>query len=106
MSCPSQFPDLGPIVPVDRKKLAALVERKTDFTIDEFERIVGWSFIREAPAEKRKLAWDILNLGKQDLDRLRELYRHFPKCYVTRVRDVVLSGHSSDLAASGRDGAV
>jgi len=92
-----------PLAPIDRRALEKLVTEKTPFTMGEFERICGWDFLRDAPASKKKLAWDILNLGRPALARLHEAYRAFPKLSVTGVRDGY-SPLSDDVGAARSDG--
>ncbi len=87
MNGPSEFPDLGDLVPIHRKKLMGLVA-KTPLSMDDFERIIGWDFIRDAPQKKRDLAWALLNVGEDGLKTMSELRKAFPNAYITDIRDV------------------
>lgn len=82
-----QFPDLGDLVPIHRKKLMDLVA-KAPLSMDDFERIIGWDFIRDAPQKKKDLAWALLNAGKANLKVMSELRKAFPNAYITDIRDV------------------
>lgn len=103
MSDPSQFPDLGDIVPIHRKRLMDLVA-KTPLSMRDFERIIGWDFIKDAPQKKKGLAWALLKVGPENLEIVAELRKAFPKAYITEIRD----GHSGSICDSlgvpGSDG--
>lgn len=87
MADPSQFPDLGDIVPIHRKRLMDLVA-KTPLSMNDFERIIGWDFIKDAPRKKKDLAWALLNAGEANLKIMSELRKAFPNAYITDIRDV------------------
>jgi hypothetical protein len=87
MSSPSDFPDLGDFTPIHRKRLMDLVA-KTPLKMHEFERLLGWDFIRDAPQKKKDLAWALLNIGEANLKLMSELRKAFPNAYITEIRDV------------------
>jgi hypothetical protein len=81
-----------PLVPVDTWRLEALVA-KTPLSMPEFERLVGWSFsMGDAPASKRRLAWDILQLPEEDLLLFKLMRQHCPEIWISRAS---LCGQSS-----------
>jgi hypothetical protein len=102
MAGPSEFPDLGPWVQVNRKKLMGIVA-KSPFTQQEFERIVGADFVQTAPQAKKNIAWELLQRKKSDQELLREAFRHFPKAYITGFSDVP-AAHGDGVDAAGPDG--
>jgi hypothetical protein len=99
---PSQFPDLGDWVPIHRKKLMDLVA-KTPLSMNEFERIIGWDFIRDAPQKKKDLAWALLNIGDANLKIMSELRKAFPNAYITEIRDVSHAAVHDELGAPRPD---
>lgn len=70
------------LVATNHYALKKLVNAKTPFTMEEFERAHGWDFLGESPAYKRELAWKTINLPKstqQELKKkLAEVYAAFP----------------------------
>lgn len=83
---PKEFPNLGDLTPIHRKKLMDIVA-KTPLSMDDFEKILGWDFIKDAPAKKKDLAWALLNVGQKNLQIVAELRKAFPKAYITDIRD-------------------
>lgn len=77
-----------PLVQVDRRKLEELVKQKTVFTFQEFEIIVGWPFLDAAPQSKRALAWEIIQMSKQNQGIIRDVAAAFPGTWVAYVGDI------------------
>lgn len=102
MSDPSEFPDLGDFTPTHRKKLMDLVA-KTPLEMHEFEKILGWDFIKDAPAKKKDLAWALLNVGQKNLQTVAELRKAFPNVYITEIRDGAPSPVCDDLGSARSD---
>jgi hypothetical protein len=102
MADPKEFPDLGDFTPIHRKKLMDLVA-KTPLSMNDFEKILGWDFIKDAPQKKKDLAWALLNVGKDNLKIISELRTAFPNAYITELRDVS-SPAGNDVDAAGPDG--
>lgn len=94
----SEFPDLGAPVPIHRKKLTDLVA-KTPFSMYDFEQIIGWDFIKDAPAKKKETAWELLNLGEANLKIMSALRKAFPQAYILEICDV------ADVNGDGLDDA-
>lgn len=103
MTDPSQFPDLGDLIPIHRKKLMDLVA-KTPLQMHEFERLLGWDFIKDAPGKKKELAWELLQLGQGNLKIITELRKAFPQAYITEIRDVTAPAVLDGLGAPRPDG--
>ena len=74
-----------PMVPIDRTALKKLVEAKTPFSMGEFEHIVGWDFVRDAPLSKKNTAWKLINMPRHQQQSILDIYRRFPECYIGRV---------------------
>jgi len=95
-----EFPDLGSPVPIHRKKLIDLVA-KTPFSMYDFEQIIGWDFIKDAPSKKKDLAWALLNIGEVNLKIMSALRKAFTKAYILEIRDVAdANGDGLDDARS------
>jgi len=100
---PREFPDLGDIVPIHRKKLMDLVA-KTPLQMHEFERLLGWDFIKDAPGKKKELAWELLQLGNGNLKILSELRKAFPQAYIVEIRDGAPGSVCDDVGHARPDG--
>jgi hypothetical protein len=86
--------DDDPMIPVDVGKLRRLVE-KTPLTMPQFEQLIGWSFgMGEAPASKRRLAWDMLQLSEEHLLYFKRAQESRPTIWIMGVSQC---GGSSDL---------
>ena len=103
MADPSEFPDLGDFVPIHRKKLMELVA-KTPMKMGEFEKLLGWDFIGNAPAKKKELAWAVLNSSKEDLKLISECRAAFPQAYITEIRDVAPGSICPGVGVARSDG--
>jgi hypothetical protein len=103
MADPSEFPDLGDIVPIHRKKLMDLVA-KTPLQMHEFEKILGWDFIKDAPQKKKDLAWALLQVGKTNLEVVAELHKALPKAYILEIRDGAPGSVCDDVGDARPDG--
>lgn len=103
MSKPSQFPDLGDIAPIHRKRLMDLVA-KTPLSMNDFERIIGWDFIKDAPQKKKDLAWALLQVGAENLQIVAELRKAFPKAYIVEIRDGAPGSICDSMGVPGPDG--
>lgn len=86
MANPSEFPDLGDLASIHRKRLMDLVA-KTPLSMGDFERLVGWDFIKDAPQKKKELAWAVLQTKEGGLKLLSELRKAFPEAYITEIRN-------------------
>ena len=79
--------DDDPVVPVDRWKLENLVEEKTPFTMREFELLIGWFFLGDGPASRRKLAWDTIQLSAEAQQKIAEVQAEFPQAQIIAIRE-------------------
>jgi hypothetical protein len=78
-----------PLVPVNRWALQREVEKRTPFSMGEFENLIGWSFsMGDAPASKKQLAWDVMRLPRETLDRVQQFQQTNPSAWISRVGDV------------------
>lgn len=98
-----KFPPIDQMIEIDMAKLADLVA-KTPFTMPEFERLIGWGFsMGDAPRWKRALAWQVLQLPQDDLQRLHDLQKLFPNLWVKGIENAVdLLPGSSNVVPIGR----
>lgn len=103
MIAPSEFPDLGDFTLIHRKKLMDLVA-KTPMKMREFERLLGWDFIKDAPQKKKALARAVLSSSKEDLKIISSLRTAFPGAYITEIRDVAADAVQPGLGAPRPDG--
>jgi hypothetical protein len=102
-SHPSEFPDLGDWVPVNRKSLEALVT-KTPLQMHEFEKLTGCDFRKEAPQKKKELGWELLQLGNGNLKIISELRKAFPQAYITVIRYGAPGSVCDDVGDARPDG--
>lgn len=98
----SEFPDLGDFAPIHRKRLMDLVA-KTPLSMNDFEKILGWDFIKDAPAKKKDLAWSLLNVGQKNLQTVAELRKEFPQAFITEIRDGAPGPVCDDLGSARSD---
>jgi hypothetical protein len=80
-----------PLVSVNRWALQREVEKRTPFSMGEFENLIGWSFsMGDAPASKKQLAWDVMRLPRATLDRLKKYQEQRPSLWISGVSDVLV----------------